>query len=67
MYSKEACTDDAQVAKRWSRWSDMVSLELIITLRTLMVVTLSALCITGRAGHRVLYGPLFISDQFLCF
>src|SRR6218665_1243864 len=45
-----ACIDEAQVVKRWSRWSTLVILELMTTPRTLMEDTLSVPCITGRAG-----------------
>src|SRR6218665_2850849 len=45
-----AWIDEAQVVKRWSRLSTMVSLELRTTPRTLIEDTLSAPCITGRAG-----------------
>src|SRR6218665_430290 len=49
-----ARTDEAHVDKRWSRWSTIVSLELRTTPKTLIEDTLSAPCITGRAGLEAL-------------
>jgi len=50
----KACMNEAHEASRWSRWSLIDSLELMITPNTLILVTLSAPLTIGSLGPRAL-------------